>query len=102
MAMDCSGILRDLMHVVECSLAFQSPCCAVDAFVSMIRANEGRHGVSVKVLGELCSLMSRAVLEAARAPADFEPMRLLGIQAACQDLVAALNDVVFVYAWSLT
>ena len=96
----CSGISADLMHVLECALEFQSPCCAVDSLVSMIRQDQGGCVPCFEVLGDLSWLLSSAVLEAA-APSDLKPMRLYGVQAACEQLVKIFSEYAFCYGWTL-
>ena len=96
----CSKIAEDLMHVLECALAFQSPCCAVDSLAPMMRLVQDGHAPSFEVLGELSSLMSTAVLQAA-VPSDFQCMRLHGVHAASQRLVEIFSEKIFCYGWTL-
>jgi hypothetical protein len=86
---------------MHCAIEFQSPCCAVDALVSFVNLKGCCSLLQPRVLGNLCSVLSLSVLEAARAPVDFKPLRLHGIEAACRKLVMAFDETVFSYGWTL-
>ena len=98
---DVVGTAGDLMHVLRIALAFQSPCCAVDAFVSTINLKETINVSDPQVLGDLCLLLAFACSEADGAPSDFKPLRLHGLDAACRKVVTAFDSAVFVYGWTL-